>query len=47
MKIIFAISSQYYESEGGVWTTTSYNNTMWDEYLKSFDEIFVLAPLKK
>lgn len=47
MKIIFAISSQYYESEGGVWTTTSYNNTMWDEYLKSFNEIFVLAPLKK
>ncbi|MBG9909774.1 glycosyltransferase family 4 protein [Bacillus paranthracis] len=47
MKIIFAISSQYYEGDDGVWTTTSYNNTMWDEYLKIFDEIFVLAPLKK
>ncbi|KMN46588.1 MULTISPECIES: glycosyltransferase [Bacillus] len=47
MKIIFAISSQYYENQDGIWATTSYNNTMWDEYLKSFDEIFVLAPLKK
>lgn len=47
MKIIFAISSQYYEGDDGVWTTTSYNNTMWDEYLKIFDEIFVLAPVKK
>ncbi|MET3319932.1 UNVERIFIED_ORG: glycosyltransferase involved in cell wall biosynthesis [Peribacillus simplex] len=45
MNILFAISSQYYKNEEGIWTTSSYNNTMWDEYLESFNEIYVFAPL--
>ncbi|WP_226536271.1 glycosyltransferase [Fictibacillus halophilus] len=47
MRIMFAISSQYFKNDEGVWTTTSYNNTMWGEYLENLSEIFVVAPIKK
>jgi len=45
MKTIFAISSKYYMNRGEVWTTTSYNNDMWKEYLQNFSGIYVLAPI--
>lgn len=47
MKIIFAISSRYYKINQTIWTTTSYNTFMWDEYLKNFNEIYIFAPVSE
>lgn len=47
MKVLFVISSKYFQYDGEIWTTTSYNNEMWKEYLMNFEEIYVFAPIVK
>jgi glycosyltransferase involved in cell wall biosynthesis len=44
MKLLIAISSRYYcTPDGKVWTKTSYDHEMWEEYQIAFTELIVFA----
>jgi glycosyltransferase involved in cell wall biosynthesis len=43
VRLAIAISTRFYASGDGVWTTTSYDYSYWSEHLDAFDEVVVLS----